>query len=157
MTELQHIAAFCEQTARDGILPSLAWFSETAATLRSALTPCGVEALTRLKALARENAEATHSGWNKHHSATYDNKHPHGRPSTLIPHDLDFATCPHPDCALVRSDVPSCAVEALPTIWRKAADDFGRNPFSDASCLRQCADALASALRGTQTEKDHED
>lgn len=34
----QHIAAFCEQTAADGIMPSPAWFSETAATLRDALT-----------------------------------------------------------------------------------------------------------------------
>lgn len=32
---LQHIIAFCEQVARDGILPSLAWFQETADTLRS--------------------------------------------------------------------------------------------------------------------------
>lgn len=34
--DLERIAAFCEQTARDGILPSLAWFDETAKTLRAA-------------------------------------------------------------------------------------------------------------------------
>lgn len=32
---LEHLIAFCEQTARDGIMPSLAWFAETADALRA--------------------------------------------------------------------------------------------------------------------------
>lgn len=32
--DIERIAAFCEQTALDGVLPSLTWFAETAATLR---------------------------------------------------------------------------------------------------------------------------
>lgn len=37
----ERIAAFCEQTARDGILPSLAWFTETAKALREAIDVSG--------------------------------------------------------------------------------------------------------------------
>lgn len=36
---LEHIAAFCEQVAADGILPSRAWFSETANVLRALSAP----------------------------------------------------------------------------------------------------------------------
>jgi hypothetical protein len=34
--QLEHRAAFCRQVARDGILPSLAWFTETADKLDDA-------------------------------------------------------------------------------------------------------------------------
>ncbi len=39
-------------------------------------------------------------------------------------------------------------LEALITQWRKAADDFGINPFSDAHTLRLIANQVESALGG---------
>lgn len=40
--QVARIASYCEQVARDGIVPSLAWFAETAVTLRSALLAVAV-------------------------------------------------------------------------------------------------------------------
>lgn len=68
-TPLAHIIAFCEQVARDGILPSQAWFQETADTLTQLAPVLGAEppalvSKADVLALVREHL---HHSWDDGH------------------------------------------------------------------------------------------
>lgn len=101
--------------------------------------PSSLEALTRLKALVKRMR--THGTAGQRIVKRWSD-------------ELEDATA---ELETLRSDLPSCAVEALPTIWREQLEALIVEWRGWGFEAGHCADALASALRGTKIQETHDD